>query len=154
MSCPHHNHKHCLSSAIENAEALCQSRGLRFTAIRKQVFEIICSSHKALTAAEIMEKLGNNQPPVTYRALEFLSENSLIHRVASLNGYVGCNHLADDQHIGQLLICENCRDVTEIDAPQAARQLSRAAKDSGFAIVQTHIEVLGKCTHCQQKTVS
>ena len=84
------NHQKCQKTALQEAQAYCTKKGLRFTEGRQEVFKLIWQGHKALSAAEIMEKLGNDQPPVTYRALEFLTKNGLVHHVVSLNAYVGC----------------------------------------------------------------
>lgn len=149
MTC--RNHAHCRHQALIEAEQLCQQHGLRFTPARKEIFSIIWGSHKALTAAEIMEKLGNNHPPVTYRALDFLVKNNLIHHVTSLNSYVGCSHISTDEHIGQLLICSHCRHVLEVDSRPLLGHLHQTAKNNGFAIEQTHIEVLGLCKSCQSQ---
>lgn len=150
MSHAHHDHAHCIHSALSEAEAYCTTHNLRFTDIRRRIFSIIWQSHKALTAHEIMTLLGNSQPPITYRALEFLHSNGLVHHVTSLNAYVGCQHVGQhigSQHTGQLLICTDCHLVTEID--QQIPQLTAAANNAGFTVTQMQVEVLGQCRDCQ-----
>ena len=147
-SCHHKNHQKCIADALQQAEQVCHNKGLRFTELRRKVFEIIWQSHKALTAADIMTMLGNDQPPTTYRALEFLTENGLIHRIASLNAFVGCVQPEDEEHIGQLLICSDCHNVTELKESRPVIQLARAAQERGFQVQQTHIEMLGRCHTC------
>lgn len=146
-NCAHHSH--CISTALTDAEAYCAQHNLRFTDIRRKVFALIWESHKALTAPEIMTLLGNDQPPITYRALQFLQENSLIHHIASINAYVGCQHVGQHNHhshTGQLLICTNCRQVTELEQPLP--QLSTAAEAQGFHIASLQVEALGLCRTC------
>lgn len=143
-----HSHSHCIDSALADAEAYCRAHGLRFTDIRKKVFSIIWQSHKALTAHDIMDTLGNSQPPITYRALEFLHSNGLVHHVASLNAYVGCPHVGQS-HTGQLLVCTQCRTVTEVC--QEAPHLNTAAEKHGFQVKHMQVEVLGVCKDCQNK---
>ncbi len=142
------SHSHCVNSALAEAEAHCRAQGLRFTDIRRRVFSIIWQSHKALTAHDIMEALGNSQPPITYRALEFLHGNGLVHHVASLNAYVGCPHVGKS-HTGQLLVCTDCRTVKEVC--QEAPHLNTAAEQQGFKVQHMQVEVLGLCKTCQQK---
>lgn len=144
-----HNHRDCQADAMAAAEALCAARGLKFTDSRRRVFDIIWQSHKALSAAEIMAALGNSQPPTTYRALDFLAANGLVHHVSSLNAYVGCPHPAEG-HVGQLLICTECRSVTELEPDETAAGLVRAAGRQGFGVAQTHIEMLGRCRECSR----
>lgn len=143
-----HNHQNCQHNAMAVAEHYCAENGLRFTDMRRRVFEIIWQSHKALTATEIMALLDNKQPPITYRALEFLQANGLIHHVASLNAYIGCAHPDSANHVGQLLICTTCRNVTELEPQKPLVGLFKAAGDQGFNIRHTHIEMLGTCRIC------
>jgi len=83
---PHH-HEHCVNDALHSAEVLCAERGVRLTPIRKRVLELVWASHKPLGAYAILEKLTDEghkpAPPTVYRALEFLLEQGLIHRIAS-----------------------------------------------------------------------
>jgi Fur family zinc uptake transcriptional regulator len=144
-----HNHSICQIDALLMAEALCEARGLKFTKIRRRVFDIIWQSHKALAATEIMQLLDNKQPPITYRALEFLQSNGLIHHVASLNAYIGCAHLTHNNHVGQLLICTSCHNVAELEPVKPMMALVRAADAQRFNISHTHIEMLGTCHTCQ-----
>ncbi len=131
---------------MKKAEAYCAAHNLRLTDTRKQVLAIIWQSHTALTAHNIMEALGNSQPPITYRALQFLQENGLIHHIASLNAYIGCPHIGE-AHTGQMVICKHCLTVTEINTPLP--QLLTDASRNGFTVEDTHIEILGTCKHCQ-----
>ncbi|MCK5914330.1 MAG: transcriptional repressor, partial [Desulfuromusa sp.] len=87
-----HDHLSCIAAAMANAEQLCQHRGKRFTAIRRRVFELVWQQHKPIGAYEVLEKLqqdGRAAPPTVYRALDFLLELGLVHRIASLNAFVG-----------------------------------------------------------------
>lgn len=147
MACMHH--QKCQKNAVKSAEDLCALQGLRFTDSRKQVFDTLVAGHKALTAKEIMETTGNKQPPITYRALEFLTESGLAHYISSINAYVGCTHAHDKGHVSQFLICKNCHDVEEIDASSVYKTLNKQAASSQFNPAETHIEILGICAECQ-----
>ena len=136
------NHKKCIKKALNETQALCDKENLRLTETRRNVLEIIWQSHTGITAAAIMEKLGNNQPPVTYRALEFLESNGIIHKVASLNAYVGCASPAKE-HASQLLICTTCKTVEEHPV-----DLSDLLPPTGFHAEQSYNEVLGVCERC------
>jgi len=80
-----HDHKKCVSEALGTAEHLCVVRGVQLTPIRHQVLELIWDSHKAVKAYELLDRikpLQNAAKPATiYRALDFLIEQGLIHRV-------------------------------------------------------------------------
>lgn len=131
-----------------SAEKICSQMGARFTECRRRVFEIIWESHKAVTAATIMEELGNKQPPMTYRALDFLKNAGLIHHIVSLNAYVGCMHPQDHKHVAQMLICTSCKDIVELTPDDALQELLGKAEVEKFHPIQTNIEMLGTCEKC------
>ena len=92
-----HDHKHCIKGALEEARALCAQKGVRLTALRETVLELIWQSHRPVGAYEILAELTriqdkSAQPPTVYRALDFLLEHGLIHRLSSLNAFIGCPH--------------------------------------------------------------
>lgn len=147
MNCHHHNV--CKKTAIEMAENLCSERGLRFTESRRQVFEALISSHKLLSAKELMEMIGNKQPPITYRALEFLMEVGLVHYIGSKNSYIACSHVHESENVSQLLVCRDCNDVKEIHVPKLVSGINVKAEEVGFIPIETYIEVIGLCTACQ-----
>lgn len=143
-----HTHNICIDKALELAEQICAQSGARFTDQRRRVFEIIWQSPIALTAAEIMEKMDNKQPPITYRALEFLKTQKLVHHITSLNAYVGCSHSEAEDHLAQMLVCTECKKVTEVPASKAMKALHEEAQKQNFRTEQTHIETLGICDEC------
>src|SRR5262245_38021765 len=74
-----HDHGRCSSDALKRAEELCEERAQKLTPTRRQVLEVLLSSHKPLGAYEIIDRAakdGTRHAPVTvYRALDFLIEN-------------------------------------------------------------------------------
>jgi len=109
---PDHDHARCSTDAMAVAEALCAQRGQRLTPIRRKVLGTLLASHKPLGAYEIIERLaskGARPAPITaYRALEFLRQNGLVHRIESRNAFIACvhNHVAGALVV--FLICERC----------------------------------------------
>lgn len=154
MTCQHHHHDRCMQDALARAEKHCAQKGLRFTDLRRKVFMLLWSSHKAMTASDIMDVLGRNQPPLTYRALDFLKEQKLVHYVASLNAYVGCIHPASS-HVGQLFICTACRNVLELESASSVQHdIKTNAQAHSFAVHQIFIEVLGLCASCAASNIT
>ncbi len=147
-----HDHERCLSRALENAERVCRAQGLRFTALRRHALELVWRSHKPVGAYDVMDglrKLGHRPaPPTAYRALEFLYDAGLIHRIESLNAFVGC---ADPEllHAGQFFICDRCNRVAEIDDTRLIKQITRHADELGFTTRDQTIEIHGRCADCQ-----
>jgi Fur family zinc uptake transcriptional regulator len=140
-----------LESVLDRAESICACRGVRLTAQRRRVLELLCASPRPLGAYEIlaaMPKGGRGwAPPTVYRALDFLLEQGLAHRIESLHAFVGCHH-PEHPHASQFLICKTCGEVTEIEDEAIARSLDLAASESGFRAQRPVVEVLGTCADC------
>jgi len=151
---PDHNHQRCAADALRHAEALCAARTQRLTPIRRQVLEVLLDSHKPLGAYEIMDRTatGDGRPaPITiYRALDFLRENGLVHRIESRNAFVACvnNHGSDELVV--FLICEHCGAVGEAPGEAVAVELKAAARSAGFTPKTPVIEIGGVCLHCRE----
>ena len=153
LACRPHDHSHCVRDALAEAEALCARDGLRLTALRKRVLELVWASHKPLGAYDILGVLTEEDgrraaPPTVYRALEFLLENGLVHRIASLNAFVGCNH-PGEAHQGQFLICRACHAATELEQPAISRAIIDGAAGVGFVVEGQTVEVVGLCAGCK-----
>ncbi len=146
-----HDHDSCVSTAIATAERLCRERGLRFTELRRRVLTLVWDSHKPIGAYDILDKLGGEgkaaAPPTVYRALDFLIEAGLVHRLDSLNAYIGCPDPARS-HAGQFLICRSCRTVVELDDPDIDAVVAKKAERLGFTSVHQMLEVQGLCANC------
>lgn len=147
-----HNHSQCQSEALINAERICADQDARLTPIRRQVLTLIWNSHTPVKAYDLLNQLQASQPnaaPTTvYRALDFLLELRLIHRLQSLNAFIGCG-VAGDLHHGQFLICRICHAVAELPISQQNNQIDRRAQQLGFQIEVETIEITGICKACQ-----
>lgn len=153
---PAHDHGDCVADALATAEALCRQRGLRFTAIRRRVLELVWDSHKPIGAYDILDSLNRAgkkaAPPTVYRALEFLIEADLVHRLDSLNAFVGCPD-PSSSHTGQFLICRACRSVAELDDADIYGLVQQKAGDLGFSAVHQMLEIQGLCRACRDAGV-
>ena len=147
-----HDHDHCASDALSRAEAVIADRGLRLTPVRRRTLEILLEDHRALGAYDVLNRLAaegfGNQPPVAYRALEFLQEQGLAHRIRRLNAFTACMH-PGEAHAPCFLICRSCNVVSEAPAAPVLAALQAAADASGFQIERSNIEALGLCPSCQ-----
>ena len=145
-----HNHATCVSSALATAEATCARKGVQLTPVRRRTLEILLESHAAMGAYDVLSRLDADgfgaKPPVAYRALGFLVDHGLAHRIERLNAFVACAHPGSD-HAPAFMICRSCRKVAESqDRPD---RLQPSAAASGFIIEQTVIEAEGLCPACQ-----
>lgn len=151
-----HDHNECVSDAMVIAEHLCMERGVQLTPIRHKVLELIWESHKAVKAYELLDRLKPLQkaakPATIYRALDFLIDQGLIHRVESLNAFVGCR-CSSYQHEQLLLICKHCEEVEERSAKEVMSALSEDTQKAGFTVHSKAIEIHGICKNCQNLTI-
>lgn len=147
-----HNHATCMSSGVAAAQAKCKARGLHLTPVRQRVLEILLGHHKAMGAYEILDQLRaeglGSQPPVAYRALDFLVTHGFAHKIERLNAFVACVH-STEEHIPVFLMCRSCNSVGESQAKPGDTLLAPVAEASGFVIERTVIEAEGLCPTCQ-----
>jgi Fur family zinc uptake transcriptional regulator len=147
-----HDHQRCLTRALRAAEKVCAQRELQLTPIRRRVLELIWGRHAPIGAYDILGALKKSEgalaPPTVYRALEFLLQAGLIHRIDTLNAFIGCES-PELRHSGQFLVCRACNRVTELDDPAIGRLLVRKAKSAGFAAYSQDVEIKGLCAACQ-----
>jgi Fur family transcriptional regulator, zinc uptake regulator len=157
---PDHDHDRCSTDAMSVAEAICEERGQRLTAIRRKVLAALLGSHRPLGAYEIIERLASGEagkggprpaPITAYRALEFLRENGLVHRIESRNAFIACVHNHAAGALVVFLICDYCGAVGEASSADVASTLSSAAQAAGFTPKSPVIEITGVCVHCRGK---
>ncbi|RJF75903.1 Fur family transcriptional regulator [Rhodopseudomonas palustris] len=150
---PDHDHDRCAAEGLEYAERICADRSQNLTPIRRHVLRALLSSHRPLGAYEVIEELARVMPrpaPITvYRALDFLMQNGLVHRIESRNAFLACGREHDDASAVAFLICESCGSVGEIPAAAVAQSLSEAARQTGFTPSLSVVEITGLCGHCQ-----
>lgn len=148
-----HNHTRCIAAAIKAAEAHCAGHDLQLTPVRRRTLEILLEAHAALGAYDVLARLDadglGSKPPVVYRALTFLVDQGLVHRIERLNAFVACAQ-PGAAHDPAFMICRNCHAVAETQTSGDA--LGGQAADAGFQIEQTVVEAAGLCPACQEAT--
>jgi Fur family zinc uptake transcriptional regulator len=153
-----HNHRACVREALAAAEALCAARGLRLTPLRRRVLELVWQSHRPQGAYDLLEKLdgdegpGAKAPPTIYRALEWLQAQGLVHRIESLNAFIGCpapEEESGEGHSGQFFICAACGAAAEIHDAGVEAAIEAQARKLGFAVEGQTVEIRGRCPACR-----
>ncbi|WP_347138444.1 Fur family transcriptional regulator [Paracoccus sp. SSK6] len=149
-----HDHRACEARALDKAAERLAQQGGRMTPVRRRTLEILLESHRAMGAYEVLDRLAaegfGRQPPVAYRALEFLVEHGLAHRLQRLNAFAACLHPGHD-HAPAFLICRGCDTLAELPAAPVRAALSDLAAQTGFAVERVTIEALGLCPACAGK---
>lgn len=147
-----HDHTRCIASCISTVSDQCREKGLQFTPVRRRVLEILLQEHRALGAYEILDRLREeglgSQPPVAYRALDFLVKNRFAHKIERLNAFIACSH-PGERHNPAFMICRDCNAVAEAHTKPTEGQLGQAARETGFQIERTVVEAEGLCPACQ-----
>jgi Fur family transcriptional regulator, zinc uptake regulator len=137
---------------LAHAERVCRERGAAFTPIRRDVFQLLSRHERPVGAYELLDELKSLRPraaPVTvYRALDFLLEAGLAHRINALNAFTACRG-SDLSHKGLMLICSKCSQVIELEDSKVERSIRRSAADCAFQTSDEPVEVVGTCSACQ-----
>lgn len=146
-----HDHASCVSDTLRTVEDHCARDGIRLTPVRRKVLEILLQDHRALGAYDILDRLRTegfgSQPPVAYRALEFLVGHGFAHKIEKLNAFVACTHPGAG-HSPAFMICRNCNTVAEAEAAPSRGALGDAARAAGFVIERAVVEAEGLCPSC------
>lgn len=152
-----HDHDSCAKQALTRADDLCRDRGVRLTPVRRRVLEILLEEHRAMGAYDVLERLSvegfGSQPPVAYRALEFLVDQGLAHRIRRLNAFTACTAPGGD-HAPAFFICKNCKTVAETSADDLRKNINTAGQSIGFIVERANIEALGICPSCHKDALT
>ncbi len=147
-------------SLLDRAETICARRGIRFTDLRRIVLGLVLESPKPAGAYELLDQLRVHEkgsaPPTVYRALDFLVEQGLIHKVERLSAFVGCVHgigeephqAHDHPHVTPFLVCRTCGRAAELDDEAVGKALIHAARETGFTLFGSTVELEGVCAGC------
>lgn len=146
-----HDHTSCVDDGVEAVEAYCKAEGLQFTDVRRRVLEMLLTKHRAFGAYEILDRLREenlgSQPPIAYRALDFLVKHGFAHKIERLNAFIACNH-PGRSHSPAFLICRVCDAVAEAQSQPSRSMIGSTARKAGFTIERTVIEAVGVCPNC------
>lgn len=151
-----HDHDACAGDTMARAERAVAAQGGRMTPVRRRTLEILLEGHRAMGAYDVLQRLAadgfGHQPPVAYRALEFLVEHGLAHRIRRLNAFTACMH-PGDTHQAAFLICRQCDSVAEARADGVRAALSEASAALDFTVERANIEAVGLCPQCRGAAV-
>jgi Fur family zinc uptake transcriptional regulator len=140
-----------IEQQLDAASHACTRQNAQLTELRRAVLGLVLQAERPLTAYQLLDRLKETRrgavPPTVYRALDFLIDNKLIHKIERLNAFVPCEAGHHD-HSVQFLICGGCGQVTELEDRTVSRALDRAARAEGFRPASTVVEIEGTCAAC------
>jgi Fur family zinc uptake transcriptional regulator len=133
--------------AVEHAASLCVRKGVRLTALRERAIEALADAGRPVKAYDLLPALGEGdapaKPATAYRALEFLEDLGLVHRVAGINAFVLCAH-GGGAHVTTLYVCQSCGAADE----RAERGAPSLDPPEGFKVERSVVEHYGLCADC------
>lgn len=137
---------------------ICEARGVRLTALRRQVLELLWESARPMGAYELIDSLQQRHarpvaPPTVYRTLEFLISQRFVAKIESRNAYFCCAH-PERRHDCLFFLCADCGAAVELDDPRIERRLAEDAADLGFRVMRSVLEVQGICASCAEAGVA
>ncbi len=146
------HHVHDGEAFVREVVRICEQRGLRLTPIRANALQLIADAGRPMKAYELLDQMKATHdaaaPPTIYRALDFLFEHGFIHKLASINAFVGCHHPGGEQHAVPFLICDTCQSATELEDDSIVEALEARARAQGFVPRAQTLEVHGVCAQC------
>ena len=145
---------HAVTQALDSAEQHCKARGATLTTIRRTVLGLLYRAHGGMKAYDLLDqvkliKVGAT-PPTVYRALDFLMEHGLVHKISKANVFRACSAGSHNHaHPGLFLVCPKCNTVEELDDHPATHSLLQSVSKRGYTIASDEIEVSAVCPACK-----
>ena len=148
------DHASCVNEALHEADRVCAKKGLRFTTLRRKVLRLIWNNHGPAKAYAILDQLNREnasaKPSTVYRTLDFLMSTGLIHKVNSLNAYVGCSHPLRHNEC-YFLICKKCDEIQECCDRGLSQAITETTNKNKFNANGVTLEITGECLECITK---
>jgi len=126
--------------------------GLRVTALRLAVLQLLQSGGQHPTVEELVarvrDSLGTVSVQACYGALRDLEARGLVRRIepighpARFEGRVGDNH----HH----LVCRRCGAITDVDCAVGHAPCLTPVRDAGYLVDEADVIYWGLCPSCQQ----
>ena len=145
------NRKISIDEALKKAEIICNKKGVKLTKLRQKVLTLILKKHGYVKAYDLLNDLKKNdasaKPPTVYRSLDFLMEHGFIHKIQSLNAFVGCSHPEEHEDC-YFLICKECKNIEECCSNTVKKVLTSTSGKNNFSPNQVTLEITGICQDC------
>ncbi len=129
------------------------AKGVRLTAQRRTIVEVIQEADEHLDAASLLEAARKREPSIdratVYRTIELLKKLRLVDELDLM-------HLHGEKHYYEVktrqdhihLACFQCGRIEEYVSPLFEQLKSEIAKKTGFDVRVTRLEVGGRCRNC------
>jgi Fur family transcriptional regulator, zinc uptake regulator len=141
---------------LNRPAAQCVAHGGHLTRLRKEVLQQLHQSPEGLKAYAILKRIQGGFPSVSattvYRALEFLVEQGLAHRLPGHNLFTACRLVHNPVRPCLFLVCRSCRIVIEMEDDGVARTLEHCLGRTGYRLEDPSVELSALCPTCQTRS--
>ena len=138
---------------LDRAASRCRTRGASLTPIRRKVLGLLLDEPGGLKAYDLLDRMkrihASATPPTVYRALDFLIEQGLAHKIARTNQFVACNQ-EGHEHACLFLVCPRCGTITELHDETALAALTKSLRAAGHRLAHPEIEISATCSACAE----
>ncbi|WP_112662267.1 Fur family transcriptional regulator [Microvirga flavescens] len=118
------------------------------TPMRERVYRELVQSGGPVGAYDLVERLSSKSrriAPVTiYRALDFLRDAGLVHRLATQNSYIVSHGEVDPGAVKIMFVCSRTGKSVEVHSKEVGDAIRKAAEDAGFKAISPFVEVEGE----------
>lgn len=138
----------------EKLDSYIASKGLRQTAQRDTIVELIFASDEHFTPEELFERLrktGSNTSRATlYRTLSLLAEADLIHEIDLGDGQTTYDPNFHDRPTHNHLVCIDCGHVSEFEDDHLDTLNDCISRRLGFRAVKHSLRIEASCERLRQ----
>lgn len=148
-----HGHQEHTGTALTDAARDALGRaGEQWTDMRGAVFQELARHERPASAYDIADNLSKSRgkrvaPNSVYRILDLFVRANLANRIESANAYLVNTH-PGCRHDCIFMLCDQCGQASHIDDDRLTRELTGAARDTGFETDRPIIELRGTCGSC------
>jgi Fur family ferric uptake transcriptional regulator len=138
------------ASPWASVERRLRDRGLRWTAQRRTVIDVLSEIQGHVTGAELVERCRardeGTTPSTVYRTLDVLEELGLVRHGHGADGREQYHVLPQPDH-GHLH-CAACGATWEMGGERAAAVAAALRRTDGFEVDIGHVTLVGRCRGC------
>lgn len=125
--------------------------GIKNTAPRRRILEILDAAEHPLTAQQIAAQLqGEIDLSTVYRTLDLFTEKQLAVKTVSFGDATAEYERNSGEH-RHLLICSDCGETAYFRACPIHALEQQLESETGYKIKTHRLELTGLCSSCQKK---
>jgi Fur family ferric uptake transcriptional regulator len=137
---------------VSDFKRIIRDLGLKVTAPRMAILEVLSRGRAHVTAQEVFEKVQVNDPSIgfatVYRFLRYLTEKKFVTEVR-MGGLPARYEITPRVHHDHLT-CTKCGQIVEFENHDIEELQLLVARNNGFQLTGHVLELYGVCSRCQR----